>query len=36
MGPFLVWWRQNFPDGHHGAREAGGEPMPSWWPYVYC
>ena len=35
MGPFLVWWRQNFPDGRHGARDAEGEPMPVWWPYVY-
>lgn len=35
MGPFLVYWRQNFPGLDSGAVDEGGEPMLNWWPYVY-
>jgi len=35
MGPFLVYWRQNFPGPGNLARDASGNPILSWWPYLY-
>ena len=35
MGPFLVWWRQNWPGPHTSKVAADGTPMTSWWPYLY-
>ena len=35
MGPFLVWWRQNFPGRDTTAVSDNGQPMLNWWPYLY-
>jgi len=35
QGPFLVWWRQNFPGLDTTAIGADGEPILNWWPYLY-
>ena len=35
MGPFLVYWRQNFPGLDSGALDEDGEPILNWWPYIY-
>ncbi|MBI4699941.1 MAG: hypothetical protein HY744_02040 [Deltaproteobacteria bacterium] len=35
MGPWLVWWRQQFPGLGAAARDDDGAPMLSWWPFVY-
>jgi hypothetical protein len=34
-GPFLVWWRQNFPGLDNGLTDDAGSPILSWWPYIY-
>jgi hypothetical protein len=35
MGPFLTWWRQNIPAVGNTALEEDGQPMRSWWPFLY-
>lgn len=35
MGPWLVYWRQNFPGLHNRARDAAGRPMKNWWPFLF-
>lgn len=35
MGPFLVWWRQNWPGPHTDKIDDEGVPMQSWWPFTY-
>lgn len=35
MGPFLVWWRQNWPGPHTDKVDDEGTPMQSWWPFTY-
>lgn len=35
MGPFLVWWRQNWPGPHTTKVRDDGTAMKSWWPFLY-
>lgn len=35
MGEWLVWWRQNVPGPDSGLLDDHGDPMLSWWPFVY-
>lgn len=35
MGPWLVYWRQNFPGLDNRARDAAGRPMKNWWPFLF-
>lgn len=35
MGPFLVWWRQNFPGYGNPAVDDQGDPILNWWVYLY-
>jgi hypothetical protein len=34
-GPFLVWWRQNFPGLDNQAKDNQGNPMLNWWPFLF-
>ena len=35
QGPFLVWWRQQFPGLDNDALDEAGDPMLNWWPFIY-
>ncbi|HLV79280.1 MAG TPA: hypothetical protein VKT32_03330 [Chthonomonadaceae bacterium] len=35
MGPWLVYWRQNFPGLGNHARDDSGRPMKNWWPFLF-
>jgi hypothetical protein len=35
MGPWLVYWRQNFPGWRNRALDDDGQPMRNWWPFLY-
>jgi uncharacterized Tic20 family protein len=35
MGPFLIWWRQNFPGPNNEAVDDDGNPMLNWWPFLF-
>jgi hypothetical protein len=35
MGPWLVWWRQNFPGLDNVSRDHSDAPMRNWWPYLF-
>jgi hypothetical protein len=35
MGPWLVYWRQNFPGLDNKARDDAGKPMKNWWPFLF-
>lgn len=35
MGPWLVYWRQNFPGLDNRARDGAGRPMKNWWPFLF-
>jgi hypothetical protein len=35
MGPWIVWWWQNFPGLDNGAKDDQGEPMLNWWPFLF-
>ncbi|MBN2361994.1 MAG: hypothetical protein JXR83_21260 [Deltaproteobacteria bacterium] len=35
MGPFLVYWRQNFPGPGNRARSLDGAPILNWWVYLF-
>src|SRR5262249_30491731 len=35
QGPFMVWWRQNFPGLGNNARDASGAQMLNWWPFLF-
>ncbi len=35
MGPWLVYWRQNFPGLDNRARDSEGRPMRNWWPFLF-
>lgn len=32
---YMLWWMQNLPGEGTTARRPDGEPMPSWWPYLF-
>ncbi len=35
MGPWLVYWRQNFPGLDNRAVDDEGRPMLNWWPFLF-
>lgn len=35
MGPWLVYWRQNWPNYRSPARDDKGKPLKSWWPFLF-
>ena len=35
MGPWLVYWRQNFPGLDNTATDDEGKPMKNWWPFLF-
>lgn len=35
MGPWLVYWRQNFPGLDNRQKDADGKPMKNWWPFLF-
>jgi hypothetical protein len=35
MGPWLVWWRQNFPGLDNLSLDDNGKPMLNWWPFIF-
>ncbi|HEY4633426.1 MAG TPA: PKD domain-containing protein, partial [Candidatus Limnocylindrales bacterium] len=35
MGPWIVWWWQNFPGLDNLARDDQGQPMLNWWPFLF-
>lgn len=35
MGPFLIWWRQNFPSRGGIVKDVDGKLMKNWWPFIY-
>ena len=35
MGPWLVYWRQNFPGPGNRATDHDGRPMRNWWPFLF-
>jgi hypothetical protein len=35
MGPWIVWWWQNFPGLDNRARDDADQPMLNWWPFVF-
>jgi hypothetical protein len=35
MGPFLVWWRQQWPGLENDALDDDGLPMRNWWVFIY-
>ena len=35
MGPWLVYWRQNFPGLDNRQKDDAGKPMKNWWPFLF-
>ncbi len=35
MGPWLVYWRQNFPSLDNRQKDERGQPMRNWWPFLF-
>ena len=35
MGPWLIYWRQNFPGLDNKQRDAEGKAMKNWWPFLF-
>jgi len=35
MGPWLVYWRQNFPGRDNRQKDDAGNPMKNWWPFLF-
>jgi hypothetical protein len=35
MGPWLVYWRQNFPGLNNKSKDDTGRPMKNWWPFLF-
>jgi hypothetical protein len=35
MGPWLVYWRQNFPGLDNKQKDVQGRPMKNWWPFLF-
>jgi hypothetical protein len=35
MGPWLVYWRQNFPGLDNKQKDDAGRPMKNWWPFLF-
>ena len=35
MGPWLVYWRQNFPGLSNKSLDDAGKPMKNWWPFLF-
>jgi len=35
MGPWLVYWRQNFPNYKSKSVDDNGKPMKNWWPFLF-
>lgn len=35
MGPWLVYWRQNFPGLNNRQKDDFGKPMKNWWPFLF-
>ena len=35
MGPWLVYWRQNFPGLNNRAKDDDGRAMKNWWPFLF-
>ncbi|MBI2927164.1 MAG: hypothetical protein HYY24_15820 [Verrucomicrobia bacterium] len=35
MGPWLVYWRQNFPGLDNKQNADAGQPMKNWWPFLF-
>ncbi len=35
MGPWLMYWRQNFPGLDNKCRDDDGRPMKNWWPFLF-
>jgi hypothetical protein len=35
MGPWLVYWRQNFPGLNNRQKDDQGKPMKNWWPFLF-
>ena len=34
-GPWQVWWYQNIPGLDNASRDDAGNPMLSWWPFLF-
>ncbi len=35
MGPWLIYWRQNFPGLDNRQKDVQGKPMKNWWPFLF-
>lgn len=35
MGPWLIYWRQNFPGFRNNQKDDNGQPMKNWWPFLF-
>ena len=35
MGPWLIYWRQNFPGLDNRQKDEAGRPMKNWWPFLF-
>jgi len=35
MGPWLIYWRQNFPGLDNRQKDDAGQPMKNWWPFLF-
>ncbi|OGV60126.1 MAG: hypothetical protein A2283_19470 [Lentisphaerae bacterium RIFOXYA12_FULL_48_11] len=35
MGPWLMYWRQNFPGLDNKCRGDNGSAMKNWWPFLF-
>ena len=35
MGPWLIYWRQNFPGLDNRQKDDHGQPMKNWWPFLF-
>jgi len=35
MGPWLIYWRQNFPGLDNRQKDAAGKRMKNWWPFLF-
>lgn len=35
MGPWIVYWRQNFPGLNNRQKDDLGKPMKNWWPFLF-
>ena len=35
MGPWLVYWRQNFPGLNNRSLDDAKRPMKNWWPFLF-